>query len=109
MRLILILDEPTSGLDPASEKLLLRALANLVEGRTTFVIAHRMSTVAQADQVIVLDRGRIVEHGTHDELMRLPDGLYRSFLELQLGHQPVRRHAVRRPRLSPLRRRRLER
>jgi ATP-binding cassette, subfamily B, bacterial len=96
---ILILDEPTSGLDPASEKLLMRALANLVEGRTTFVIAHRMSTVAQADQVVVLDRGRLVERGTHDELMSLPDGLYRSFLELQLGQRALTKRAARRPRL----------
>jgi ATP-binding cassette, subfamily B, bacterial len=81
---ILILDEPTSGLDPESEHLLMEALRNLVAGRTTFVIAHRMSTVAGADHVLVLDGGRIVERGTHDELMRIPDGTYRSYLELQL-------------------------
>jgi ATP-binding cassette, subfamily B, bacterial len=97
---ILILDEPTSGLDPASESLLLRALDNLVEGRTTFVIAHRMSTVARADQVVVLDRGRVVEHGTHDELIRLPGGLYRAFLELQLGRQVAPGRTARRPRFA---------
>jgi ATP-binding cassette, subfamily B, bacterial len=97
---ILILDEPTSGLDPASESLLLRALDNLVEGRTTFVIAHRMSTVARADQVVVLDRGRVVEHGTHDELIRLPGGLYRAFLELQLGRQVAPGRTTRRPRFA---------
>jgi ABC-type multidrug transport system fused ATPase/permease subunit len=81
---ILILDEPTSALDPVSERLLMDALANLLEGRTAFVIAHRMSTIARADHVLVLDRGRIVEHGTHKQLMRLTGGLYRSYLELQL-------------------------
>jgi ATP-binding cassette, subfamily B, bacterial len=83
---VLILDEPTSALDPASERLLMDALSTLLERRTAFVIAHRMSTVARADQVLVVDRGRIVERGTHAELMRLDGGLYRSYLELQLGH-----------------------
>jgi ATP-binding cassette subfamily B protein len=82
---ILILDEPTSALDPVAERLLMDALGNLIVGRTTFVIAHRMSTVARADQVIVVERGRIVERGTHAELMRVDGGLYRSYLELQLG------------------------
>ena len=81
---ILILDEPTSALDPASERKLLQALTNLVAGRTTFVIAHRMSTISGADQVLVLDRGRIVERGSHERLMQIPLGLYRSFLDLQL-------------------------
>jgi ABC-type multidrug transport system fused ATPase/permease subunit len=97
---ILVLDEPTSSLDPASERLLMRALGRLVDGRTTFVIAHRMSTIANADQVIVLDRGRIVEHGTHDELLRLRDGLYRSFLELQLGQRVRSSTALRRARFA---------
>ena len=81
---ILILDEPTSGLDPGSEHALMHAIGNLMRGRTTFVIAHRMSTVLSADRVIVLDRGRIVEQGTHESLMQAPGGLYRSYLELQL-------------------------
>jgi len=83
---ILILDEPTSALDPVAERLLVDALANLLEGRTAFVIAHRMSTVARADQVLVFDHGRIVERGLHAELAQLPGGVYRSFLELQVGH-----------------------
>jgi ATP-binding cassette subfamily B protein len=81
---ILILDEPTSGLDPLSENIVMEALRNLVSDRTTFVIAHRMSTVAGADQVLVLDHGRIVERGTHDALKMAPDGLYRSFLHMQM-------------------------
>jgi ABC-type multidrug transport system fused ATPase/permease subunit len=81
---ILILDEPTSALDPEAELLLMDALRNLTAGRTTFVIAHRMSTVADADRVLVLDHGRIAEQGTHKELEQLSGGRYRSFLELQL-------------------------
>jgi ATP-binding cassette subfamily B protein len=93
---ILILDEPTSSLDPSSETLLLQALANLIEGRTTFVIAHRMSTVARADNVVVLDRGRVAEQGTHDQLVRLRRGLYRSFLDLQLARTPAPNGILRR-------------
>jgi len=63
------------------------ALRTLMAGRTTFVIAHRMSTVAGADQVLVLDHGRIVERGRHEDLIHLAGGLYRSFLELQLGRE----------------------
>jgi ABC-type multidrug transport system fused ATPase/permease subunit len=83
---MLILDEPTSALDPVSERELLQALRTLMHGRTTFVIAHRMSTVSGANQVLVLDHGRIVERGSHEQLMSIRMGLYRSFLEAQLGH-----------------------
>jgi subfamily B ATP-binding cassette protein MsbA len=84
---ILILDEPTSGLDPQSELLLMEALGRLIAGRTTFVIAHRMSTVRRANRVVVLDHGQIAEQGTHEELVELKNGMYRSFLELQVGAQ----------------------
>jgi ATP-binding cassette subfamily B protein len=77
---ILILDEPTSALDPVSERMLMDALRTLFQGRTAIVIAHRMSTVAGADQVVVVERGRIVERGTHAQLVALDDGLYRSYL-----------------------------
>jgi ABC-type multidrug transport system fused ATPase/permease subunit len=99
---ILILDEPTSGLDPTSEHILIEALSNLIAGRTTFVIAHRMSTIVSADRVIVLDRGRIVEQGTHAELMELTGGLYRSFLELQLHAKPGDGRGALRARAQPL-------
>jgi ABC-type multidrug transport system fused ATPase/permease subunit len=81
---ILILDEPTSALDARTEHLLQSAFENLMRGRTTFVIAHRLSTVQQADRILVLDRGRIVEQGSHLELLRR-DGLYRELYELQFA------------------------
>lgn len=72
---ILLLDEATSALDNESEKLVQNALQKLEQGRTTIVIAHRLTTVQEADQIIVLDKGKIVERGVHDELMSL-DGVY---------------------------------
>lgn len=80
---ILILDEATSSLDSESERLVQGALERLMTGRTTFVIAHRLATVRRADQIIVLDQGRMVERGTHDELSKNPDGLYRRLSTLQ--------------------------
>ena len=79
---ILILDEATSQLDMESEALIARALANLMQGRTTLVIAHRLSTVRRADRILVIDGGRIVEEGSHAELLTRP-GLYRRLHEMQ--------------------------
>ncbi len=79
---ILILDEATSSLDSESELLIQRGLQELRRGRTTFVIAHRLSTVQNADQILVVDGGRIVERGRHDELLA-GDGRYRSLYETQ--------------------------
>ncbi|HEY0591879.1 MAG TPA: ABC transporter ATP-binding protein [Thermoanaerobaculia bacterium] len=86
---ILILDEATSALDTESERLVQQALANLMEGRTTLVIAHRLSTVRRADKIIVLDAGAIVESGTHDELLARK-GIYRKLYEMQfLEEEPA--------------------
>ncbi|MEZ2445963.1 ABC transporter ATP-binding protein [Chitinophaga sp. RCC_12] len=81
---ILILDEATSALDSESEKLVQDALDKLMEGRTSIVIAHRLATVRQADKIIVLDKGHIVEEGTHSELIGL-DGLYRTLSDMQFA------------------------
>ncbi|MBS0029647.1 ABC transporter ATP-binding protein [Chitinophaga sp. 22321] len=79
---ILILDEATSALDSESERLVQDALDKLMEGRTSIVIAHRLATVREADKIIVLDKGHIVEEGTHNELIG-QDGLYRTLSEMQ--------------------------
>jgi len=80
---ILILDEATSSLDSESEKLVQEALETLMAGRTSIVIAHRLSTVRNADQIFVLDEGKLVESGVHDQLMQMPDGKYRNLSRLQ--------------------------
>ena len=86
---ILILDEATSQLDSESEALVARAFANLMKDRTTLVIAHRLSTVRRADRIVVLDRGRIVEEGTHAELLTRP-GLYHRLHDMQYFDDPGR-------------------
>ena len=85
---LLLLDEATSSLDSASEALVQEALERLMEGRTTFIIAHRLSTVQTADRLFVLDEGRIVQHGTHTELMRA-EGLYRRLASFQFREPSV--------------------
>ncbi|MEZ4808077.1 MAG: ABC transporter transmembrane domain-containing protein [Flavobacteriales bacterium] len=80
---ILILDEATSSLDTASEKLVQDALDALMKGRTSIVIAHRLSTVRNADKILVLDKGTVVQSGPHDELIADVDGLYHSLSRLQ--------------------------
>jgi subfamily B ATP-binding cassette protein MsbA len=81
---ILILDEATSALDTESERLVQQAIEQLMEERTVLVIAHRLSTVRRADQILVLEAGRIVERGTHDELVTR-NGLYRRLYDMQFG------------------------
>ncbi|RUW43633.1 ATP-binding cassette domain-containing protein, partial [Mesorhizobium sp. M8A.F.Ca.ET.021.01.1.1] len=80
---ILILDEATSSLDSESEVLIQQAMERLMVGRTTLVIAHRLSTVRALDRLLVFDRGKIVEEGSHDELIRLKGGIYRRLFERQ--------------------------
>ncbi len=82
---ILILDEPTSALDAKSEQIIQHSLEELMKGRTTLIIAHRLSTVRRADKILVIKNGKIEEKGNHEELMRIPDGIYRALYELQIG------------------------
>ncbi|HYE05189.1 MAG TPA: ABC transporter ATP-binding protein [Planctomycetota bacterium] len=81
---ILLLDDPTAAIDPQTEHEILEAMDNAIAGRTTFIVAHRLSTLRRADLVIVLEKGRIVERGTHDELMRA-GGHYLKAAELQVS------------------------
>ena len=80
---VLILDEATSSLDSESEGLIQQAMERLMKGRTSIVIAHRLSTVRSLDRILVFDRGEIVEQGTHDSLTARPGGIYRGLFELQ--------------------------
>lgn len=82
---ILLLDEATSALDTESELMVQEALDRLMEGRTSFIIAHRLSTVAHCDRIVVLDNGRIVEVGTHEELLKKESGLYKRLHSLQFA------------------------
>ena len=81
---ILVLDEATSALDAEAELLVQEALANLMQNRTSIVIAHRLSTIRRADAIIVLERGRVVEVGRHDELLARPAGTYAMLYQMQL-------------------------
>ncbi|MFQ6007397.1 MAG: ABC transporter permease, partial [Candidatus Zixiibacteriota bacterium] len=83
---ILIFDEATSALDTESEMLVQQAIDRLMSNRTTLVIAHRLSTIRHADRILVIDRGRIVEWGTHEELMNI-NGLYQRLYAMQFRDQ----------------------
>ena len=80
---MLILDEPTAALDAETESLVMEAIGRLTGGRTTLVIAHRLATVRKADRIVVLDGGEVKETGTHEELLKRPNGLYSRLYELQ--------------------------
>jgi ABC-type multidrug transport system fused ATPase/permease subunit len=82
---ILILDEPTSALDAETEKYITASFEELMRGRTTFIIAHRLSTVRKADKIIVLKDGKVAETGNHSELMSIENGVYRHLYELHIG------------------------
>jgi ATP-binding cassette, subfamily B, bacterial len=87
---ILILDEPTSAIDSKTESVILDALDRLMEGRTTFMVAHRLSTIRHSDLILVMNKGELVESGTHDELMSR-DGLYKQMYEMQTSLRRTRR------------------
>jgi ABC-type multidrug transport system fused ATPase/permease subunit len=80
---ILILDEATSSLNSESERLIQDALETLMQGRTSFIIAHRLATVRHVDRLIVIAGGRVVESGTHEQLQAIEDGVYRRLATLQ--------------------------
>lgn len=86
---IMIFDEATSALDNESEILVQEAIERLMENRTTFVIAHRLSTIRNATKIIVIDRGKIIQHGTHDELIADEKGLYKKLYEMQFRDNGV--------------------
>lgn len=86
---IVILDEATSALDNESEAIVQKALDNLIQNKTVFVIAHRLSTINNADRIAVINEGELVELGTHDELMQIPDGYYKHLYEMQFKSNEV--------------------
>jgi len=84
---ILVLDEATSSVDSYSEQLIQEATERITKGRTSIVIAHRLATIKQADKIIVMDQGEIVETGSHQELLKKEDGYYRKLYEVQFKEE----------------------
>ena len=91
---ILILDEATSSVDTQTERIIQAALERLLAGRTSFVIAHRLSTLRHADRLVVEERGRIAEVGTHDELMTKENGIFRRLVEMQTEINRLRAESI---------------
>ena len=84
---ILILDEATSSIDTYSEELIQKATEKITEGRTSIIIAHRLATIVNADKIIVMDKGQIVEEGSHQELLKLEQGYYKNLYDSQFASE----------------------
>jgi subfamily B ATP-binding cassette protein MsbA len=84
---ILVLDEATSSVDTYSEEIIQRAIDKLTHGKTSIIIAHRLATVKNADRILVMDRGKIVEEGTHEELLKVKGGNYSKLYEVQFADE----------------------
>jgi ATP-binding cassette subfamily B protein len=84
---ILILDEATSSIDNETEAIIQHAIETLTSHRTSIIIAHRLSTIRNADNILVLDRGEVKEFGPHEELIRIDNGLYKKLFEMQFTHE----------------------
>jgi ATP-binding cassette subfamily B protein len=91
---VLILDEATASVDTETERMIQEALENLVEGRTVFAIAHRLSTLRNADRLVVISEGQIAEIGTHDELLQREDGIYRKLVDMQMEVNKIRANYI---------------
>ena len=87
---IIILDEATSALDNQSESIVQQALENLMKNKTVLVIAHRLSTIKNADKIAVINEGKLVEFGTHDELMHISNGEYKMLYDMQFKNQELK-------------------
>ena len=86
---ILILDEATSSIDSYSEELIQIATDKITKGRTSIIIAHRLATIKKADKIIVMDAGKVVEIGSHKELLRLKNGYYKNLYEIQFKTEEI--------------------
>jgi ATP-binding cassette, subfamily B, bacterial len=91
---VLILDEATASVDTETERMIQEAIENLVDGRTVFAIAHRLSTLRNADRLVVIEEGKIAEIGTHDELMEKEGGIYRKLVDMQQEVNKIRDNFV---------------
>ena len=90
----MILDEATASVDTETERLIQEAIENLVDGRTVFAIAHRLSTLRNADRLIVMEDGRVAETGTHEELLAMPDGIYTKLVKMQSEISKMRQNML---------------